>query len=60
MKQRKKAKLQDFVEVSSNPFNQGKSIVGLGNKKAKIPYQRERQRLFKRIEIEKDEDIKRE
>lgn len=53
MKQSKKAKLQDFVEVSSNPFDQGKSIVGLGNKKPKIPYQRERQKeiLLKLLKI---------
>ncbi|CAN5447969.1 hypothetical protein BH18THE1_BH18THE1_11690 [soil metagenome] len=56
----KEIKLQDFIDVSSNPFYQGKAIVGLGNKKPEISYQKERQRVLKRIEVEKDEDIKRE
>ena len=57
---KKESRLQDFVEVSDNPFDQGKSITGLGNKKKQTPLQRERQRLRDRIEQEKDEDIKRE
>jgi hypothetical protein len=52
--------LQDFVEVSDNQFDQGTSIVGLGNKKKPNRFQREGQRLPDRIEKEKDEDIKRE
>lgn len=30
---KKESKLQDFVDTSTNPFDQGKSIVGLDNKK---------------------------
>jgi len=26
------SKLQDFVETTSNPFDQGQNIIGLGNK----------------------------
>jgi hypothetical protein len=52
--------LKDFVATSSNPFDQGKSIVGLDNKIKKTPRQKERQKLKERIEQEKDEDIKRE
>ncbi len=51
--------LQDFVEVSDNQFDQGISVVGLGNKKKLNRFQREAQRLLDRIEKEKDEDIKR-
>jgi hypothetical protein len=29
---KKERKLLDFVETSSNPFDQGKSIIGLDNK----------------------------
>ena len=52
--------MKDFVETSSNPFDQGKSIVGLDNKIKKTPRQKEKQKLKERIELEKDEDIKRE
>jgi hypothetical protein len=52
------SKLEDFVEVSSNPFDEGKAIVGLGNKKPQNKYQKERQKLLERIDKEKDEDIK--
>jgi len=52
--------LKDFVETSSNPFDQGKYIVGLDNKIKKTPRQKEKQKLKERIEQEKDEDIKRE
>jgi len=55
---KKESKLQDFVETSDNPFDSGKSITGLGNKKPKNTYQKERQRLLERIEKEKDSDIK--
>jgi len=34
--------------------------LGLGNKRPQNRYQKERERLLKRIEMEKDEDIKRE
>ncbi len=57
---KKESKLQDFVEVSTNPFDQGKSITGLNNKSSKTRIQKQRQRLLERIEQEKDEDIKRE
>ena len=52
--------MKDFVATSSNPFDQGKSIVGLDNKIKKTPRQKEKQKLKERIEQEKDEDIKRE
>jgi len=52
--------LQDFVETSSNPFDQGKSITGIGNKVKKTPFKKQMQKLKDRIEQEKDEDIKRE
>jgi len=52
--------LQDFVETSSNPFDSGKTIIGLGNKRKRSRYQTERERLLDRIDNEKDEDIKKE
>jgi ribosomal protein L7/L12 len=55
---KKESKLQDFVEVSRIPFDQVKAIVGLGNKKPKASYQKQRQRLLEKIDKEKDEDIK--
>ena len=54
------SKLKDFVETSTNPFDQGENIVGLDNKIKKTPSQKQRQKLLYRIEKEKDEDIKRE
>jgi hypothetical protein len=57
---KKESKLQDFVQPSTNPFNEGKSITGLDNKVKKTPFQKEIQKLKDRIEQEKDEDIKRE
>jgi hypothetical protein len=44
--------------VSSNLFDQRQSIVGLGNKKLRNRYQKERKRLLDRIEEEKDQEIK--
>jgi ribosomal protein S26 len=38
---KKEGKLQDFVETSSNRFDQGKSLVGLDNKKKKTPFQKQ-------------------
>jgi hypothetical protein len=46
------------VETSTNPFDQGNSLVGLGNKVKKTPFKKQRQKLNDRIEQEKDEDIK--
>ena len=43
MKQKKESKLQDFVETSSNTFDQGKSITGIGNKLIKTQFQEQRQ-----------------
>lgn len=60
MKQRKNQFLQDFVETADNPFEQGKSIVGLGNKGTKNKYQKMRERLQERIENEPQLDIKEE
>ena len=50
--------LTDTIEVVSNPFDEGKNIVGLDNKKKKTGRERERQKVLDRIEDEKDEDIK--
>jgi len=52
--------IKDFVEPSNDPFDQGKTIIGLGNKKKKTAFQKERQRQKDRIDKEKDPDIKRE
>lgn len=57
---KKESKLQDFVETTDSPFDQGKTIVGLGNKRPKTPYQKQRQKLLDIIDAEKDPDIKRE
>jgi hypothetical protein len=40
--------------ASSNPFDQGKNIVGLGNKGRKNKYQKMRERLQERIDNEPD------
>jgi hypothetical protein len=56
---KKESKLQDFVQPSTNSFNEDKSITGLDNKVKKTPFQKEIQKLKDRIEQEKDEDIKR-
>jgi len=57
---KKESKLEDFVETTSNPFDQGKSITGIGNKVIKTPFQEQRRKLKDRIEQENDEDIKQE
>ena len=57
---KKEAKLQDFVETTTNPFDQGKNIVALSNKGRKNKYQKMRQRLQERIDNECDLDIKEE
>ena len=57
---KKESKLKDFVETSSNPFDQGKTIVGLDNKRKKTSLQKQRQKLKDRIEREKDKDIQKE
>ena len=57
---KKESKLQHFVRTSSNPFDQGKLITGIGNKLIKTPFQEQRQKRKDRIEQEKDEDIKQE
>jgi len=36
------SKLKDFVETSDNPFDNQKSITGLGNKIAKTPTQKKK------------------
>jgi len=38
---KKEGKLQDFVQSSSNPVDQGKSIQDVGNKVKKTPLRRE-------------------
>lgn len=57
---KKEAKLQDFVETSENPFDQGKTIVGLGNRGKKNKYQKMREKLQERIDNEPELGIKRE
>jgi hypothetical protein len=57
---KKESMLQDLVETADNPFEQGKSIVGLGNKGTKNKYQKIRERLQERIENEPKLDIKEE
>ncbi|MGI8720565.1 MAG: hypothetical protein ACR2KF_08595 [Nitrososphaeraceae archaeon] len=57
---KKESKLQDFVQVSSNPFDSKKAVVGLGNKKPKDRRQKELDKIRERIDMEKDPDIKRE
>jgi hypothetical protein len=52
------SKVQDFVETSDNPFDQGKTILGNDNKKRSK--RSDMQKLKERIEREKDSDIKRE
>ena len=54
---KKESKLTDFVEVSSNPFDSSKAIVGLDNKKKLTPVQKQRQKQLERINNEKDKDI---
>ena len=54
---KKESKLKDFVETSDNPFDRGKNIVGLDNKKRLTPIQKKIKRLKERIEQEEDKDI---
>jgi hypothetical protein len=49
------SKLQDFVETSSNPFDVGKHIIGLGNKRHK---KNKYEKLLEDIEQEPDSDIR--
>lgn len=51
--------LTGVVETTNNPFDEGKVILGMDNKKPKDLRQKERQKLLERIDKEKDEDIKR-
>jgi hypothetical protein len=55
---KKESKTKDIVEVTDNSWDQGKNIVGLGNKKHKKENKFEQRR--KEIEKEKDLDIKQE
>lgn len=52
------SKLHDFVETSTDPFDNGKKVVGLGNKKKSNRREKEREKLLERIDEEKEEDIK--
>jgi len=54
------SKLKDFAETSDNPFDQGKNIAGLENKKRLTPAQKKNKKLKVRMQREKDEDIKQE
>jgi hypothetical protein len=51
-------KLQDFVETSSDLFDQGKSVTDNGDKKKKTPFKKQMQKLKDRMHQEKDEGIK--
>lgn len=57
---KKESKPKSFVGTSDNPFDQGKSITGLDNKKRLTPSQKKYQKLKERIGQENDEDINRE
>jgi len=54
------SKIQDFTEISTNPHDQGKSMVGLGNitKGKATDFQRRKRRMKKEIDsrISKIED----
>jgi hypothetical protein len=54
------AKLQDSVQTTDNPFDEGKTIVGLGNKRKKNRQQNKFQKIKERIEKEKEPDIRKE
>jgi hypothetical protein len=56
MKQR--GSLKNVVEPSNNPFDEGRIITGLGNKRKKSRYQTQREKILERIEKEKDSDIR--
>ncbi len=49
--------LQNFVETTDNPFDAGKSIVGLSNKKPRNRYQSQGEKLLERIEKENQRTI---
>jgi hypothetical protein len=51
---KQESKLQDFVESSSNPFDSGRSITGLDNKKKLTPTQKQRKKQKEVIDKEKD------
>jgi hypothetical protein len=51
-------RIKGIIPTIENPFDQGKNIVGLDNKKKKTGLERERQKVLDKIEEEKDEDIK--
>jgi hypothetical protein len=50
--------LKNVVEPSNNPFDEGRIITGLGNKRKKSHYQTQREKILERIEKEKDSDIR--
>ena len=52
------AVIKDFVETIENPFDQGKSIDGLGNKKRLTPSQKRMEKLKESIEKDKDSDVR--
>jgi hypothetical protein len=57
---KKESKLKDFVETSDNPFDNGQSITGLGNKSSTrklTESQKKMKKLKETIEQEKDKDI---
>lgn len=55
---KKESKLQDFIQISNNPFDPGQTVTGIGNKKHQNRYQKEREKVLERIDNEKDEEIK--
>jgi len=42
---KERRKIANFFETSSNPFYQGKSIIGLDNKTKKTPFQKRMKKL---------------
>ena len=60
---KKDSKIKDIVEVSDNPWDQGKSVTGPGNKsnpRKLTDSQKKMKRLKEQIEKEKDIGIKHE
>jgi len=54
------SKTKNFAQTTDNPFDQGKNVVGLGNKRKKNKYQKIREKLQERIDNEPDLAIKEE
>ena len=57
---KKESELEGFVETSDNPFDEGKPIVGLENRKPKNKAQRDRKRLIDKANKITDSEIRKE